>query len=83
MDETIFFILKVPNEDCLNRSLLIEELPIMTKKSTNELEQAIKRSNSSRIVFFVAVKDKPFFSGVCIMNHKEKQIQKEVKEEIA
>lgn len=67
-EKTKFFIYRLPNIDCLNHSLIHNEIPLQENSSTalsEAFDCAEEDASKSNIILLVSIFGKHQFSGVC------------------
>lgn len=82
-ENTKFFLLKIPNKDCLMQSLTCSEIAL-TDQTAKAVEAALsKLKEEDSLVLFVSIQGSDWFNGVCVSSLKQNGLKlgTEVREE--
>ena len=66
-DNTKFYLLKIPNLDCIMFSYLVQEIAL-TENSSTAFEKVFEKHREGEIVLFVTIQGSDQIQGVCKVN---------------
>ena len=79
-ENTKFFLLKIPNQDCLMNSMILQEIAL-TENSSQAFEAIFERDKEDKnsIILFVTIQGSEQLQGVCKVS--QSKLIEEVKED--